>query len=634
MTGSLSPLVFDPMRPGEIKPTGWLLRQLQIQADGLSGHLDEFWPDIKDSRWFGGNAEGWERAPYWLDGFIPLAFLLEDEKLIGKARHYIAEILARRQPDGWLGPVEIHPLSGQPEVPAGYDLWAELLIFKVLVEYHRATQDEAILDVLEQALTFFDRLIDTHPLANWGQFRWFEGLIAIYYLYDRRPQGWLLDLAVKIQAQGFHWGELFERWPFQEPTPKGRWSYMSHVVNNAMAVKSHGLWWRMSRDPQDQATVRGMIDQLQRFHGMVTGVFSGDECLAGISPTQGTELCAVVEYAYSLECLLSLMGEIRFADRLEQIVFNALPATFSPDMWAHQYDQQVNQVECSIRPDRPWTTNGPESNLFGLEPNYGCCTANLSQGWPKYASHLWMRIPEGGLAALSYAPCRIQTEVAGGSVQVQVESDYPFGPDIVIRVHAENCEAFALMLRIPEWAEDASLSVDGVSQEVTPGTFARLYRSWNGESMICLSLPMVPRLVPAPRGAAGLAYGPLVFGLPIAEEWRRVNVDRPLSEPPHADYEVHPESPWNYGLLLDPEMVKDQVTIVRLPVGNRPFSPEGAPLEARVKGRLLSQWGMECGSAAELPRSPVESDQPLSDLRLIPYGCTNLRIAVFPLLRE
>ena len=82
-----------------------------------------------------------------------------------------------------------------------------------------------------------------------------------------------------------------------------------------------------------------------------TGVFTGDECLAGKRPTQGTELCAVVEYAYSLEVLLSIIGDPAFGDRLEKIVFNALPATFSPDMWSHQYDQQVNQIECSIRDD-------------------------------------------------------------------------------------------------------------------------------------------------------------------------------------------------------------------------------------------------------------------------------------------
>src|SRR5574341_41120 len=70
---------FRPLPLGTIRPRGWLQRQLRIRADGLSGHLDEFWPDVGQSQWFGGNAEGWERAPYWLDGVIPLAWLLDDQ---------------------------------------------------------------------------------------------------------------------------------------------------------------------------------------------------------------------------------------------------------------------------------------------------------------------------------------------------------------------------------------------------------------------------------------------------------------------------------------------------------------------------------------------------------------------------
>ena len=70
--------VMMPYTTNEVKPKGWLLRQLQIQANGLSGHLDEFWLDIKESKWIGGDREAWERVPYWLDGFVPLAWLLDD----------------------------------------------------------------------------------------------------------------------------------------------------------------------------------------------------------------------------------------------------------------------------------------------------------------------------------------------------------------------------------------------------------------------------------------------------------------------------------------------------------------------------------------------------------------------------
>ena len=91
----------------EIKPAGWLKRQLKIQAEGLSGNLHKVWKDIRDSAWIGGTEEGWERVPYWLDGFIPLAYLLEDEELIAAAQKYIDPIIASQQEDGWICPCNL-----------------------------------------------------------------------------------------------------------------------------------------------------------------------------------------------------------------------------------------------------------------------------------------------------------------------------------------------------------------------------------------------------------------------------------------------------------------------------------------------------------------------------------------------
>src|SRR5919198_240212 len=186
------------------------------------------------------------------------------------------------------------------------------------------------------------------------------------------------------------------------------------------------IWWQQSGNPADRQAVYPALENLDRYHGQVTGVFSGDEHYAGKDPTQGTELCAVVEYMFSLEVLLSILGDAALGDRLERIAYNALPAANTPDFWAHQYDQQVNQVLCSVAP-RHWTNNGPDSNIFGLEPNYGCCTANLHQGWPKLAASLWMATPGDGLAAVAYAPSEVTARADEGvEVRIVEETEYPF----------------------------------------------------------------------------------------------------------------------------------------------------------------------------------------------------------------
>jgi DUF1680 family protein len=637
----MRPLAFRPLPLGSVRPLGWLTRQLRIQADGISGHLDEFWPDIKDSRWFGGDTEAWERAPYWLDGLIPLAFVLDDEALKAKVMRTMDYIITHQHEDGWLGPREMIAAAGRPE-DAHYDLWAQLLATKVLVQYHDATGDARAVEAVEKCLRRIDRHIDTAPLFNWGQFRWFEALIAIYWLYEKTGEAWLLDLAVKLHAQGFDWRAFFARWPITGPTPQHRWNFMGHVVNNAMAPKAYALWQRISGDDGDRTAVYDMIGKLDGYHGMVTGVFTGDECLAGRQPTHGTELCAVVEYAFSLEVLLSVLGDPAFGDRLEKIVFNALPATFSPDMWSHQYDQQVNQVECSVVENRIWNTNGPASNTFGVEPNYGCCTANLSQGWPKFAANLWMtpvvycgEPATPGLAAVAYAPSRVETEIDGVPVTVTLETDYPFRDMLRFTVTVERPVRFSLWLRIPEWAYEPGLRVDGsVMIPPTPGTYHEFNRLWHDTAQVDLWLPMLPALRRGYNDAVALTRGPLVYALKIGEEWRRINEDQPYRELPHADWEVYPTKPWNYALAVNEDTLFEDVTFIEFPVGEMPFSPQGAPVEATAKGKRLPEWGMENGSAADAPQSPVTSAEPLETLTLIPYGCTNLRITEFPVLEK
>jgi hypothetical protein len=634
----LAPAVYPPLPLGAVRPAGWLARQLRIQADGLSGHLDEFWPDIAHSQWFGGTAEGWERAPYWLDGVIPLAWLIDDRALKARVAGYVDFIVSHQRPDGWYGPYPIDAVAKR------YDLWAILLANKVLAQYHDATGDARVLDAVMRSLRAMQVGLDRTPLYGWGKFRWYEGLVPVFHAYERTGEPWLLELARKLRTQGVDFAALFETDDIRIPTPRrGLWKWTKHVVNTAMAAKAAALSWRLDQAASDRQFAVSMIEVLDRYHGQVNGMFSGDECLAGKNPLQGTELCAVVEFMYSLEHLFSTFGNPVFADRLERVAFNALPAAIAPDMWSHQYDQQVNQAQCTINPDHGWSTNGPESNLFGLEPNYGCCTSNMHQGWPKFAAHLWMRGPEDGLVAAAWGPCRVETAVHGVPVTVDVETGYPFREAITVTVAVERALRFPLLLRVPAWARGATVRVaTHAEQSIQAGTLHRVEREWTGSTQLTLRFPMRALVSQRYNDAVAIERGPLVYSLRIAEEWTRVNADKPYRELPHGDFEVRPTSPWNYGLVLDGRNPESSIRFEERPVGDRPFSPEGAGTIAVARGRQIPGWKIVRGWAGELspadaawadPGKPV-SDQPVEEIALLPYGCTNLRITEFPNLRS
>ncbi len=269
----------------------------------------------------------------------------------------------------------------------------------------------------------------------------------------------MLQLMYVLDAEGLDYEKLYEHFDFEHPAADKYWTQLNHVVNTAMALKSRALMSLVTGE-DGNAFARKMYQKIMKYNSMATGHFTGDECLSGDSPVQGSECCSVAEAMYSCEVLLSAAGDPFWGDLLEKEAFNCLPATTTPDMWAHQYVQMTNQISCSRIPEEgvPFNSNGGEAHMFGLEPNFGCCTANFNQAWPKFALSALMRSGEG-LAVISMVPVQAKVMHDGAEVNLQIVSEYPFRDEAVIEVTTDRPVSMELLIRIPGFAKEAF--VDG-----------------------------------------------------------------------------------------------------------------------------------------------------------------------------
>lgn len=603
---------------GSIKPEGWLKDQLHIQANGLTGKLGDYWDDVgSNSGWLGGTGESWERGPYYLDGLLPLAYLLNDEKLIKKVRKWIEWTLTSQTLEGQFGP------------STNDDWWSRMVMLKVLIQYEEITGDQRVVPFMLKYFQYQREHIEGRPLSQWARARGSENMLCLQWLYHRTEEKWLLELAETIRKQTIDWTEIYSNFPFWRY--QTRFDHRVHVVNVAMSLKYPALSYLQTGNEADRTAALKGIKSLMAYHGQVHGMFSGDEWLAGTHPSQGVELCAVVEYMFSLENLTRIFGDGQYADILEKITFNALPATITSDWHGHQYDQQVNQVLCT-QARRNWTLNGDESNMFGLEPNFGCCTANMHQGWPKFVSRLWMKTADHGLAVLSYAPCKVKAEVGTGkTIELHVNTSYPFNEHISISVQAIMPESFPMKLRIPKWCTSPQITLNGEAvkfENIINGYFT-IERVWVKGDVVQINLPMEVELERRADNAVGIHRGPLVYALKVNERWRKRSGNNVFP-----NMEVVPESHWNYALRLNKENIKESFILEKTEMTQQPFDLNDAPIKLIGRAKRIPEWKLEFNSAGTLPISPVDSNEMEEEVVLIPYGSARLRIAEFPVLKE
>lgn len=635
-----SPLAAKPyieLPLGAIKPKGWLLTQLETMKTGMAGKLDELYPTVLGSRngWLGGDGDVWERGPYWLDGLVPLAYILDDKALQAKAQKWIEWSLNNQMADGYFGPV---PPEKEPTPEPGLqrnrarDWWPKMVMLKVLQQYYSATQDKRVINLMLKYARYQLKTLPTTPLGHyswWGSQRGGDNLLVVHWLYNLTGETFLLDLAKLIHQQSFDWTNTFLH------TDQLHGEYQFHGVNLAQGIKEPVIFYQQDHNLKYVDAVKRAFQNIRDYQEQAQGMYGADELTRKNDPVQGSELCSATELMYSLENMMAITGDVGMMDHLEKIAYNALPTQIDDEYMNRQYYQLANQVMIT-RHNRNFVTAYDGTDIcFGLLTGFPCCTTNMHQGWPKFVQSLWFATEDKGLAALVFGASEVTAKVADGTeVRFLEETSYPFSDKIRFVYKTKKGVLFPLHLRIPSWCDQASITVNGEAwMNAKGGQMANINRKWKDGDVVELTLPMRITTSRWFNNSVAVDRGPLVYALKVEEDWKEVKgTDR------YGSYKVvRPQSAWNYGLAESVLKNIDSAFVVseKKSVASYPWNLANAPVEIKTKGKIIPEWKLYNETAGPLPYSKIEylKKEPEVEITLVPYGCTTLRISQFPVVQ-
>lgn len=649
--GSRPPLRPNPYRElplGSIKPQGWLKEMLIRQKNGATGQLDKLYPLVMNNRngWLGGDGDQWERGPYWIDGLLPLAYILDDSVLIAKTKPWIEWAINSQQPDGYFGPSSDYSPEPGIQRDNSRDWWPKMVMLKILKQYYSATGDKRVIPLMTNYFKYQLKELPKKPLDHWtfwARYRGGDNLMVVYWLYNVTGDKFLLELGDLIHKQTFDYTNAFLNTDML--TRPGS----IHCVNLAQGIKAPIIYYQHHPDKKYlDATKKGFAD-IRQYNGMAHGLYGGDEALHGNNPTQGSELCSAVEMMFSLESILAITGDVAYADQLEKVAFNALPAQVSDDFMTRQYFQQANQVMATRYPRNFGDNHGGTDLCFGLLSGYPCCTSNMHQGWPKFVQNLWYATgtpgrPDNGLAALVYSSSEVKTTVGNGTgVVIKEETNYPFDETIKFTINIDRGSrsvAFPFHLRIPAWCTKGTVKINGKVWKEEPGNqIVNITRDWQSGDVVELALPMHVVNNTWYENSMSVERGPITYALTIGENVKPVKNEKDPIDYGTTYNEVRPTTPWNYALIQVPnnKLEESYKLEKKGPFSNFPWNPESAPLRIKAKARRVPSWEMYNEMTGPIPYSithQLETAREIEEVTLIPYGCTSLRISQFPVVRK
>lgn len=638
-----------PLAPGAIKPAGWLALYLEKQARQLGGHLPEVSSPFTGEHWSGEETPPevngwwpWEQKAYWIDGAMRCALLLDDKALLAKAMKPVDFTLAHVGPDGYLGPR--YAQMDRAKYPYDGNLrWSHTVFFRALMALADSKRDKQIPEALRRHY-----LGDAKRVPYGAMTRDVTNVEVMLWAYERTGDKRLLEMAEDAWAA------------FQISAPPGERESGDLHPDRVFAkapIHAHGVTYsEKSKLPALLYIHTGKQDYL-RFalaaqerifdrYMLIDGVPSASEHYRGNAPNDAHETCDITDHCWTWFAMLQATGDGVWADRIERAVLNGGFGAIRKDWKGVQYFSCPNQVIATL--DSSHVPYIEESHSWmAYRPNPGqdvaCCGGNVHRFFPNFVLGMWLRDGGDGLVAAQYGASRLKAALGADQIPVEIvqETHYPFDDEIKFTINTAKPIRFALSLRIPGWCKAPRIALNGrtIPLPAVKNGFVRIERSFRPNDVITLTLPMASSHSHWPEGGVGFEHGPLVYSLPVDEDWTS-RVTAPWSTQTFPDWEARPNGSWNYGVATDERRNLPQVEFVRKPMTEDPWVDP--PTMLRVNMKPIAGW--ELATDPQFPKRKITPPLPEVSLRqgqraralpavakeLKPYGATHLRLTVFP----